>query len=86
MLVTAFALFLAFVLGPAPAADDYVMGPDSFPHDGVPVGRVTGPTKWKSEVFKGTERDYWVYVPAQYKPEEPACVMAMPSVAAHRRW
>lgn len=71
----AFALLAALLLGPAPAADDYVMGPDSFPHDGVPKGKVTGPIKWKSQVFDGTERDYWVYVPAQYKPEEPACVM-----------
>jgi enterochelin esterase family protein len=71
----AFALLVALLLGPAPAADDYVMGPDSFPHDGVPKGKVTGPIKWKSQVFEGTERDYWVYVPAQYKPEEPACVM-----------
>lgn len=57
------------------AADDYTYGPDSSPQDGVPQGKVTGPIKWKSEVFKGTERDYWVYVPAQYKPDEPACVM-----------
>ena len=36
---------------------------------------MTGPLRWKSEVFAGTERDYWVYVPAQYNPAEPACVM-----------
>jgi len=23
----------------------------------------------------GTVRDYWIYVPAQYKPEKPACTM-----------
>jgi enterochelin esterase-like enzyme len=60
---------------PAPAADDYAFGPDSVPQPGVPKGTVTGPNKWKSRVYAGTVRDYWVYVPAQYKPEEPACVM-----------
>jgi enterochelin esterase-like enzyme len=57
------------------AADDYTLGPDSFPQDGVPQGKVTGPIKLTSKVFDGTVRDYWVYVPAQYKAEEPACVM-----------
>ncbi|MDB5312492.1 MAG: enterobactin/ferric enterobactin esterase [Gemmataceae bacterium] len=69
------AVLLAALFGPAPAADDYAHGPDSVPQAGVPKGKVTGPVRWKSEVFAGTERDYWVYVPAQYKPGEPACVM-----------
>ena len=30
---------------------------------------------WTSKIFPGTVRDYWVYVPAQYTPEKPACVM-----------
>ena len=57
------------------AADDYTYGPDSSRQDGVPAGKVTGPMKLKSEVFAGTERDYWVYVPARYNAEQPACVM-----------
>jgi len=40
----------------------------------VPEGTVTKHT-WTSKVFAGTERDYWVYVPKQYDPAEPACVM-----------
>jgi enterochelin esterase family protein len=77
-LVPAAALTAALVAvpaPPAPAADDYTLGPDSMPQAGVPKGRVTGPHKWKSEVFAGTERDYWVYVPVQYAPEQPVCVM-----------
>ena len=69
------AFLLVITVTFAPAADDYAYGPDSFPREGVPKGKLTGPLKWKSEVFAGTERDYWVYVPAQYKAEEPACVM-----------
>jgi enterochelin esterase-like enzyme len=55
------------------AADDYKLGPDSERHDGVPQGKITQ-HKWTSKVFPGTERDYWVYVPAQYDGK-PACVM-----------
>ena len=57
------------------AADDYTLGPDSIPQNDVPQGKVTGPIKLTSKVFDGTVRDYWVYVPAQYKAEQPACVM-----------
>jgi enterochelin esterase-like enzyme len=58
----------------AMAADDYKLGPDSERHDGVPQGKITHHS-WTSKIFPGTTRDYWVYVPAQYKPESPACVM-----------
>jgi len=71
-------LLLTLMLVPAAslfAADDYTYGPDSSPQDGVPQGKVTGPIKWTSKVYEGTVRDYWVYVPAQYTPEKPACVM-----------
>jgi enterochelin esterase-like enzyme len=57
------------------AADDYAFGPDSLPQKDVPQGTVTGPTKWTSKVFDGTVRNYWIYKPAQYKADEPACVM-----------
>src|SRR5262245_58006890 len=68
-------LFLALALRSAPAADDYTYGPDSTRHDGVPTGTVTQ-FKWnKSKVFENTERDCWVYVPAQYDGKTPACVM-----------
>jgi sugar lactone lactonase YvrE/enterochelin esterase-like enzyme len=58
------------------AADDYQLGPDSMPQEGVPKGKVAKYTFDKSKVFPGTTRDYWIYVPAQYKSDgEPACVM-----------
>ena len=63
------------VSSPLFAADDYKLGPDSQVRVGVPVGKITQ-GKWVSEqVFPGTERDYWVYVPAQYDGTQPACVM-----------
>jgi enterochelin esterase family protein len=56
------------------AKDDYKLGPDSMEHKGVPQGKVTKHTH-KSEIFEGTTRDWWVYVPAQYDGRTPACVM-----------
>jgi enterochelin esterase-like enzyme len=57
------------------AADDYMLGPDSQPKDGVPRGAVKGPFQWESQIFPGTLRDYWVYVPAQYDATKPAALM-----------
>lgn len=58
------------------AADDYVLGPDSVARGpGVPEGKVTGFRFEASEVFPGTTRDCWVYVPAQYDGTQPAAVM-----------
>ncbi len=68
---------LALLTSPAlGAAENYKLTPDSLPQDGVPKGAVTKHRLAKSEVFPGTERGYWVYVPAQYKADgPPACVM-----------
>ena len=68
-------LTLLLVAG-AIAGDDYILGPDSQPQEGVPIGKVTKYTWDKSKVYAGTTRDYWVYVPAQYQADgPPACVM-----------
>ena len=56
------------------AADDYTLSPDSMPQEGTPRGEVIK-LKWESKIFPGTVRDYWLYVPAQYKSEHAACVM-----------
>jgi enterochelin esterase family protein len=53
----------------------YKLGPDSLPQEGVPKGKLIGPAVLPSEVFPGTQHTYWVYVPAQYDPKEPAALM-----------
>lgn len=58
----------------AQATDNYEPGPDSKPQPGVPQGEVLKFSFDKSKLFPGTTRDYWVYVPAQYQPDRPACV------------
>jgi enterochelin esterase family protein len=71
-LLASFAL--AVIAANAQAGADYKLGPDSEKQSGVPEGKVTK-HHWTSQIFPGTERDYWVYVPAQYDPKTPACVM-----------
>ncbi len=53
----------------------YETHPDSRERPGVPKGIVKQMPVWESKIFSGTSRDWWVYVPAQYKPESPAAVM-----------
>jgi enterochelin esterase family protein len=55
--------------------DFYKLGPDSLPQEGVPKGEVLGPHVLPSEAYPGTQHTYWVYVPAQYDPAEPASLM-----------
>lgn len=66
-----FSVMLFFVLA---QQQEYTPGPDSKPQEGVPKGEVMKFTFDKSKVFPGTWREYWVYVPAQYTPDKPACV------------
>ena len=55
-------------------AQTYTPGRDSTRHSGAPEGEIKK-FEWKSEVYPGTVRDVWVYVPAQYDGGEPAAVM-----------
>ena len=69
------ALLMVSVARVLSAADDYELGPDARTQPGVPEGQITKAV-WNSErVFPGTQRDYWIYVPAQYDGRKPACVM-----------
>ncbi len=53
----------------------YTVHPDSVEKPDVPKGKLIQMPKWESKIFPDTTRDWWVYVPAQHKPENPACVM-----------
>ena len=65
-------LLVAFV---GRAADDFKPTPYHDVQPGVPQGKLTKFTEFKSQVFTNTVRDWWVYVPAQYTADKPACVM-----------
>lgn len=74
-LPSAFLLFLIVLSISLARADEvYKLGPDSQEQEGVPHGKVEQ-FKWTSKIYHGTTRDCWVYVPAQYDPKTPACVM-----------
>ena len=53
----------------------YTHGPDSLEQKDVPRGKVIDMGTWKSKVFDGTVRKWWVYVPAQHDDNKPSCVM-----------
>ena len=74
-LILTTAALPAFHAWAAPTDDVYQLGPDSAPHPGVPQGKVIGPLTLASDVFTNTMRHYWIYVPAQYNRDRPACLM-----------
>jgi enterochelin esterase-like enzyme len=77
------ALVLLCVTAALFAADNYKLGPDSERQKDVPEGKVTKMEPWKSKVFDGTVRDWWLYVPAQYDKTKPACVMVFQDGGAY---
>ncbi len=54
--------------------EDYPIDSASLENPRVPRGEVLKFTFENSKIFPGTWREYWVYVPAQYDPQKPACV------------
>ena len=55
--------------------DEYPVPPEGAVKDSVPQGKIEGPFEFRSSIFAGTVREYWVYVPAQYDPAKPPCLM-----------
>lgn len=69
------ALCFISAVGGAQVGGPYPVDPDSVAKPGVQHGTVTQMPKWHSRIFAGTEREWSVYVPAQYSADKPACVM-----------
>lgn len=42
-----------------------------------PTGKIMGPTALSSNIYPGTLRNYWVYVPQQYVSSSPACLLVV---------
>ncbi len=55
--------------------ENYLVHPDSIVQPDVPQGELLQGRFAESKVFPGTERDYWIYLPAQYDASEPTAVM-----------
>ncbi len=54
--------------------EEYKYSQDSERQEGVPRGTVTK-SVFQSQIFEGTYREYYVYVPAQYQPDQAAALM-----------
>jgi enterochelin esterase-like enzyme len=50
-------------------------GPLSYLQAGVPSGTLSEKITHTSKIYQGMKSEYWIYVPAQYRPETPAAVM-----------
>ena len=74
-----FALLVAVMIfllqGRSRGADGFQAAPEHAAAEAVPRGVLTKMPPWESKIFAGTTRDWWVYVPAQYKPDGSAAVM-----------
>lgn len=55
-------------------SENYLADSASVEQRCVPKGEVLKFTFDSSKIFPGTWREYWVYVPAQYTADKPACV------------
>lgn len=66
---------VAFYVRGMSAAEPYAPGPDSLPRDAVPRGELSRQRQRGTRFYPGVERDFWVYVPAQYDASTPACLM-----------
>ena len=64
------ALLQIYVIG-QPAIQ---LGPNSNSHDQIPRGRVTKHI-WKSDIYAGTQRNYYLYVPKQYDSSKSSALM-----------
>ena len=54
--------------------ESYEYSTDSERQEGVPKGTVTKHV-FQSQLFEGTHREYYVYVPEQYQADKPAALM-----------
>ena len=71
-------MFLILLLAFAAAAlhaEEYALGPDSQPHEGVPKGTVTKFVLKPGKYYPGTPHNCAVYVPAQYDASKPTPFM-----------
>jgi sugar lactone lactonase YvrE/enterochelin esterase-like enzyme len=69
------ALLVLLPLSLLRAEGPYPVDPASVRQEGVPKGVTTKHAFKDSRIYPGTERAYWLHVPAQYDPAKPACLM-----------
>ena len=73
-LLLSFGLLLQIVTCAQVPSINYSVDSASVEHTGVPKGEVLKFVYENSKFFPGTWREFWIYVPAQYQADKPACV------------
>jgi gluconolactonase len=68
-------LLLAFTARMTTGGEDYPLTEDSKKQPGVPEGKMEKQEPLTSKIINGSVHDWSIYVPAQYDPNTPACVM-----------
>ncbi len=61
----------------------YSVPPEGQLPPGAPRGSLLPQEPWRSTIFAGTVRDWWISVPAQYDARQPACVMIFQDGGVH---
>jgi gluconolactonase len=74
-LKSSLAVLFAILACASAGAQDYPLGPDSQPQDGVPKGTVTKLVLPPGKYYPGTPHNYATYVPAQYDANKPTPFM-----------
>ncbi len=69
---------LALGVGPIVSAQEqvtYPTPPEAVRHEGVPRGKLVQGSFHESQIYPGTQRNYWLYLPQQLAPDKPAPLM-----------
>ncbi len=74
-MIKTLALLLFTVLPVFSQGENYPTPPEAVRKEGVPQGKLVRGKFSISKIFPGTERDYAVYIPAQYDAAEPPALM-----------
>ncbi len=61
----------------------YTDAPELAEMPGVPKGKLLAQKPWESKIYPHTTRPWWIYVPAQYKEDQPACLMVFQDGAGY---
>jgi enterochelin esterase-like enzyme len=80
VLITSLAIMVSAV---SLAQTTFELGPDSQRQAGVPQGEVIQLRFVESQIYRNTERDWWIYVPDQYDGQTPAALMIFQDGAAY---
>ena len=74
----------AVTVAEAPQPPKWEAHPDAVARDDVPHGTVQDMPPFESKIFENTTRDWAIYVPAQYKKNEPAALMVFQDGHSYR--